>query len=347
MLRRKILQSLAATLVLLGLSAAAALWSASPERLRHLAVPTLVDPSTSSAAAPTPIAERPACATRRLGRLPGRVGALLQTKAGQLWAGGFDTGVYLLNGDADGAAQLPGLRGRERFVNALVEHGGNIWAATYAGVLVLDPSGTRQRTHLVGIAVEALLEVDGALWAGTPQGVFRLAGSGAFESTGITGPDGEMLRVTALAVSGGRLWMGSPSGAYSVELGGSRARWHPLVFGTPGAETNVVLSLVPFGEGVVAGTDNGGLVQLTNKGGVRALRFSNPRANETNPGAAVARGGTAVFGTQGAGVLVLSGVGMSQPLGWKAPSVSALWAGARLLAGTDGGEVLEVTCPSL
>ncbi len=327
----------------LGLSAAAAL-ATSGDKLRHLAVPTLEDPSSKVSPSMAFLDELPACEVRRLGKLPGRVGALLETESGQIWAGGFDTGLYLLNGDAGSAARLPGLEGRERFINALAEHAGSLWAATYAGILEVDPSGARKRLHLPGIAAEALLVSDGALWAGTTQGLYRLTATRTFEDTGVTGPDGEGLRVTALAASGGLLWMGSPSGAYSVEPGGRRARWHPLVFGSPGAETNVVLSLAPSADGVVAGTDNGGLARISRSGEVRALRFVEPRANETNPGAAVTVNGATLFGTQGAGLLVLAGERAGAPRGWSAPSVSALHGGKRLLAGSDSGDVLEVRC---
>ncbi|HLL55148.1 MAG TPA: hypothetical protein VK447_16450, partial [Myxococcaceae bacterium] len=280
---------------------------ATGDRVRHLALPVLGDPSLPKAAAGAAIEPLPSCELSPAAALPGRVGALLEASDGTLWLGGFDTGLYRRPpGGAPGSAvAVQGFAGRERFVNALAEHRGHLWVATYGGVVELDPRGLRVRTHLRGVAAEALVLRDGLLLAGTIHGLYRLGDAGTFEDTGTKGPDGEGIRVTALALSGDTLWIGSPNGAYSLPVRTLRqvsapvARWHPLVFGEEPADTNVVLSLAPLGDGVVAGTDNGGLVRLDAKGGVKALRFQEARANEANPGAFASADGTAFFGTQG------------------------------------------------
>jgi hypothetical protein len=164
--------------------------------------------------------------------------------------------------------------------------------------------------------------------------------------------------VTALAApsTGGRLWIGTASGAYSLPLSmlaaaltSRTAEWHPLVFGEPPAETNVVTALAPLADGVIAGTDDGGLVRVREGVAASALRFSDPRANEVNPGAAAAVGGSVVLGTQGGGLLFARAHGATieaaRPSGLEHSAVSAVWAGTgELLVGTADGAILRVGC---
>jgi hypothetical protein len=333
---------------------AAAGASARWPRLRHLAVPTLSDPSLEPAAERRSIEPREACAIEPLARLPGRVSALLETGDG-LWAGGFDTGVFKL--EMSEGRRVPravlGLVGRERFVNALAFYEGRVWAATYAGILEISPSGRIERRHLPQLAAESLLATDAGLLVGTSAGLFLLAG-GQLAPVPVADRAGEPLRVTALAVAGKRLWLGTPSGAWSIdwplpayglELD---LRWSPLVFGERAARTNVVLSLVPWGESVLAGTDDGGLV-LIGADGTRAVELDEPRANESNPGAAARLGELAVVGTQGAGLLFVSpgkgSLSVGRPRDWPHARVSAVAVGASLLVGDDGGEIVRVACP--
>ena len=336
---------------------ALALWAtvrAGGEQVRHLAVPVLTDFTLPKAATGAGLDSLPPCELAPAAALPGRVGALLESSDGALWMGGFDTGLFRRAAGSGKGGELPvaGLAGRERFVNALAEARGRVWVATYGGVLELDHQGLRLRTHLRGVAVEALALDGGTLLAGTTLGLYRLGGDG-FAEVGLKGPEGEAIRVTALARSGGALWLGSPNGVYSVPLAalagpGPVARWHPLVFGESPADTDVVMSLAPLGAGVVAGTDNGGLVWLDGTGKVKALRFTEPRANEANPGAFATWGGQALFGTQGGGLLMASASGASfkvgRPLGWPEGKVSALASGQSLWVGTDSGEVLAARC---
>jgi ligand-binding sensor domain-containing protein len=322
------------------------------DRARHLAVPVLADPSL-----PVPpgveLPELAGCGAEEVARVGGRITALLEDGDGALWIGTFDGGLF--RGGPE-ISEVAGLRGRERFVNALVEHDGLLWVATQGGLLALD-GGRRVLTLLAGEGVPALARGGAALYAGTARGPFRVsAGTGA-EPLGAVGPSGEPLRVTALVAAASRLWIGTASGAYSLPLAtleapllSREARWHPLVFGDPAAETNVVTALAPLADGAVAGTDDGGIVRLRADGGVTALRFTDARANEVNPGAAAAgAGGAALLGTQGGGLLVARARGPAVEAlrveGLGRTEVSAVGsAGDEILVGTAAGVVSELRC---
>jgi len=349
---RRIVASAALALALASLAAAA--WR-ERARARHLALPVLADPSSAPAPG-VPLAEGPPCAAEELARAGARVTALLEASDGELWIGTFDRGV--LRGGAPGFAPAPvaGLAGRQLLVNALLEHDGLVWAATQGGLVAFDGE-RRALALLAGEAVTALAAVRGALYAGTARGLHRVTVDGGAERVDLAGPAGEPLRPTALAVSGGRLWIGTASGAYALPLASldapllaRTARWHPLVFGEPPAETNVVTALAPLADGVVAGTDDGGLVLVRGDGRVSASRFGDPRANEVNPGAAaVAEDGAVLAGTQGGGVLVArpgpGGLEVVRAGGLGRREISALTRAARgALAGTADGAVLRIGC---
>jgi ligand-binding sensor domain-containing protein len=333
------------TLLLLGLA-----WNARA-RARHIAVPVLSDPSLD----PQPgveLAELAGCTAREVARVSARVTALLRGADGALWIGTFDDGLYRLDGEL---VPIDGLRGRQRFVNALAEHDGLVWVATQGGLVAFD-GDRRALTVLGGEGVTALVQAGGALYAGTARGLFRVSPGRGAEDLEAVGPAGERLRVTALAAGPTALWIGTASGAYvltlsSLEapLGAPRtARWHPLVFGDPPAETNVVTALVPLGAGAVAGTDDGGVVRLREDGGSSAVRFADARANEVNPGAAAAAGGAAVLGTQGGGALVLrrerDATSAARLAALGHAEVSAVSGdGDRILVGLADGSVQEVS----
>jgi hypothetical protein len=289
------------------------------------------------------------------------VTALLEAPAGQgeggdgvLWIGTFDGGLFRLVGG--GLSAVAGLRGRERFVNALARHDGLVWAATQGGVAAFDGE-RRALTLLSGEGVTALATAGGALYAGTARGLFRLSAGDGAEPVDAAGPSGEPLRVTALATGAATLWIGTAAGAYSLPLASAAApllartaRWHPLVFGDPPAETNVVTALAPLADGAVAGTDDGGVVRLGAGGAVAALRFADPRANEVNPGAVAAAPGDVVLaGTQGGGVLVVraegAGLAARRLAAVGRAEASALRVeGERILVGAADGTVGEVRC---
>jgi hypothetical protein len=99
----------------------------------------------------------------------------------------------------------------------------------------------------------------------------------------------------------------------------------------------VVTALASWSDGVLAGTDDGGVVRVDHKR-ARATRFGEPRANEINPGALVRIGDSVYAGTQGAGLLRIDRDGTSRPVDWPAAQVSALARdGKRLLAGGADG----------
>jgi ligand-binding sensor domain-containing protein len=333
------------TLALLAAAAFVAAMALPTARLRHLALPVMHDPSVPSPAVPRAIADAPPSGATLLARLPGRVSAVLPCSdqaRGVLFIGTFDGGLYRFDPARDTAPIAVGnLEGRERFVDALVEHDGRIVAATHRGAVVLRSDGKRLGVIAPGEAVSSLAVVDGQLVAGTAHGLWTGAASVIGAPLGERGPSGETLRVTALAVTRARLWIGTPDGVYAIARplrAAAVARWQPLVFGSPPAQTNVVTALAPLGDGVVAGTDDGGLV-LVRDDGVRALPLSEALANDVNPGAMAHLGGTIFVGTEGAGLLQLAGSDVTRPSDWRRARISAVAAGTRLFLGTEDGEL--------
>jgi hypothetical protein len=338
----------------LGLAAARGAWRA-PGRARHLAIPVLSDPS-SPEPPPVELREGPRCAVREVARAGARVTALLVASDGALHVGTFDAGVLRVPPEGGDAVPVA-LAGRERFVNALAEHEGLVWAATQGGVVALD--GERRVLALLrDDAVTALAPAGTALYAGTGRGVFRVSAEDGAVPVDAAGPSGEPLRVSALVASGGRLWIGTSSGAYAIPLAeveapllARTARWHPLVFGDPPARTNVVTALAPLAGGVVAGTDDGGAVRIGAGGLVAAARLAEPRANEVNPGAVAAlQGGAALLGTQGGGLLLVrasaEGLSVSRVADGEISAVHVPGDGGDPLVGTAAGAVLAVSCPA-
>jgi len=331
-------------------TAVAARW----ERMQHLAVPVLVEESATPSQAPLALRESPACELELATRIEGRVSALLEVDE-TLWIGGVDTGLHRREAGSSQVVPVPGLQGRERFVNALAAHDGRVYAATYAGLLELELEGRLRARHLRGIAVEALLEHEGTLFVGAAQGLYRSEAAG-FTEVPVRDDASQPLRITSLVSSGGRLWMGTPSGVWDLRLEDASSafddtpRWHPLVFGARPANTNTVLALAALDDGVIAGTDDGGLVRIDPDGRTAAYAFLEPRANEINPGAAAPGRAGSLFGTQGGGLLLASaqaGFEVTRPRGWPLPVLSAVAGeGDHLLVGTDGGEVWRVACPS-
>lgn len=317
-------------------------------RARHLALPVLSDPSLPAPPA-SPLGGARPCAIEHVGRVPARATALLRAGDGATWVGTFDGGVWRVDGDA--AQEVPGLEGRERFVNALAEADGLVWAGTQRGAVAFE-GAARALTTLEGMGVTALVPAGGALAAGTSRGVAILSRRGARWVR--LGDRVEPLRVTALAAGVDALWIGTSDGVLAVSLasavaGSAHARSIPLVFGEPPARTNVVVALAALGDRAVAGTDDGGLVLVGRDGRVSALLLDVARANEVNPGAAAAFAGATALGTQGAGLLLAreraGRLEATRTAGLPSASVSALARdGDALLVGTDDGAVLRVRC---
>ncbi|HEX8952604.1 MAG TPA: hypothetical protein VF945_12200, partial [Polyangia bacterium] len=122
------------------------------------------------------------------------------------------------------------------------------------------------------------------------------------------------------------------------------AAWHPLVFGSPGASSNVVTALAPFADGVLAGTDDGGTVFVGDRT-VDARPFSERRANDVNPGALARVAGGVFVGTEGAGLIALDDTRThARRLGGTAAArISAVHAGdAQLWFGSEEGALYTV-----
>jgi ligand-binding sensor domain-containing protein len=304
-------------------------------------LPVWSDPNIPSAAPRLTIGDGPAAHATLLSTLPSRVSAIVARTDGVLFLGTFDAGVYRFQPAHDRAPVAVGeLDGRERFVDALLEHEGRIAVGTHRGAVLLDGDGRRTGVVAAGEAIAALATVDGELVLGTAHGIW--VGGKPLDARG---PDGSGLRVTALAASAGRLWVGTAEGVYALErpLRPEVAAWYPLVFGTPPASTDVVTALVPLDDGVLAGTDDGGLARVSGEG-VAALPFAERGANQVNPGA-LARLGDAIFvGTEGGGLLRVSdgGAAAMRPRDWSRVRVSAVAAGGELYIGTEEGELWTI-----
>ena len=279
------------------------------KRLRYLAMPVVHDPSTSSSIPCMTVDDDEARAAERA-RVPGRVSALLPRADGSLLIGTFDHGLWRLDRAAGSVpVEIGALDGRERFIDALAEWRGHVVAGTHRGAILLSADGARAGVLAAGQAVSSLAVTDGELLIGTAHGIWRGGGdAGAGDAPlGERGPDGETLRVTALAVARDRVFIGTPDGVYTIAAppaAGAVAVWHPLVFGSPGASSNVVTALAPFGDGVLAGTDDGGTV-FVSMSAIAARPFADARANDVNPGALARVAGGVFVGTEGAGLIAV------------------------------------------
>lgn len=324
-------------LALATLAATVAFVVAPRQRLKHLALPVWTNPSVPSTAPRVRIVDGPAVGATLEATLPSRVSAILLRSDGGVFAGTFDAGVFRIDGDR--AVAVGNLQGRQRFVDAMIEYRGWTVVGTHRGAVFLGGAGP-VGALADGEAVAALAIVDGDLVLGTAHGLW--VGGVPFDARG---SDGEPLRVTALAVAAGRLWVGTSDGVYSLPrpLRAEPAKWMPLVFGTPPATTNVVTALAPLDDGVLVGTDDGGLVRVA-VDGVRALPFIERGANDVNPGA-LARFGDGIFvGTEGAGLVRVGALGAPamRPRDWQRRRVSALSAGGALWIGTEEGEIWTI-----
>jgi outer membrane protein assembly factor BamB len=270
-------------------------------RLKYLALPLVSDPSAAPQLATRTIEDTPAPATVTA-RVPGRVSAILPVDDA-VFVGTFDQGLYRC---VAGACEPVGaLEGRERFVDALVEWDRFVVAATHRGGVVLSRGGTRTGVLAAGQAVSSLAVVDGNLLLGTAHGLWSARTDAA---VGEQSADGETLRVTALALNGDVLWIGTPDGVYAVDTSSHTkvGAWHALVFGQPAASTNVVTALTAFGDGVLVGTDDGGVVFVDDQV-THAAPFAERAANGVSPGAIARIGDVAVVGTEGGGLLAIHG----------------------------------------
>jgi outer membrane protein assembly factor BamB len=315
-------------------------------RLRHLALPLLHDPSVPANLTRIAISDgnnAPDGSDRAIEttQLPGRISAILPRADGVVFVGTFDSGLWRFDPAHDRAPREVGaLDGRERFVDALVEWHGHIVAGTHRGAVVLAANDTRSGVIARGEAVSSLVVAGDELIVGTAHGLWRGSDDVA---VGERGPEGEVLRVTALAVARDRVFVGTPDGVYEVVAplaAPQGALWHPLVFGAGGATSNVVTALTAIGDDVVAGTDDGGLV-FVGAAGVDAVPFAELRANDINPGALVRVGTTLAIGTEGAGLVTLDAHRRARRVG-SPGRISAVAVGARLWFGSEEGALYSL-----
>lgn len=312
-------------------------------RLTYLALPLARDPSVRAPVTPRTVEEGEAPARRDATRVPGRISAILPLYDETLFIATFDEGLYRFDPHRDRAPVPVGaLDGRERFVDALVLHGDHVVAATHRGAVVLATDGARAGVLAAGEAVSSLATADDELILGTAHGLWRGSDD---RPVGERGPDGETLRVTALAVGersnrrGPRLFVGTADGVYilATPLAAQVARWQPLVFGTPAASTNVVTALATLGDGVIAGTDDGGLV-FVDDDGAHAAPFTEVTSNDVNAGALARVGAVTLVGTEGGGLIAVDGAHVRR-LGPKSRVTALAPFATRLWVGDDHGAV--------
>lgn len=312
-------------------------------QLRHLAMPIVHDPSTHPSMRCMTIDEDETRATERT-RVPGRVSAILPRADGTLFIGTFDSGLYRFDPNRDRApAEVGALSGRERFVDALVEHDGRIVVATHRGAVVLSPGGARLGVLAAGEAISSLVVAGDELLLGTAHGLWRARDDAAL---GERSPEGETLRITALTATRGRVWIGTPEGVYAIATPATAqvAYWHPLVFGSPGASSNVVTALAPLADGVLAGTDDGGTV-FVDDASVDARPFADRRANDINPGALLRAGDDVFVGTEGAGLIAVAGSHARRIGNSSGGRISAVALGAELWFGSEEGAIYSLAVP--
>jgi len=319
-----------------------------PEHLRHVPLPRLSpgEEEPPGELAPAPLAG--AGAGEVLGTVPGRVAALLALRHGEVWAGTFDRGLWIVQ--SSGAPALgPLTESASPFVNALARHGREVLVATAEGVDRRGLDGRLLGRLLQGAAVTSLLSHQGRLYLGTSKGVavwdgrvLDLAGPGAPAS---------VPAVHALAADGDDVLVGTASGVCLLDPGLSeRPQCRSLLFGSPPLGSAWVNALASTAAGPFVLSDTGGAARLD---GVRlntVWRLSDPALDRYEPGAAAALpDGRVAAATQGRGVLLLGG--RHGPLRWTAgpQDVTAL-AVARdgaLLAGTASGAVLRLAADRL
>lgn len=140
------------------------------------------------------------------------VWSLVTDRAGQLWVGTFNDGLFVETNRVRRPFPLPAGLGTS--IAALMEDSrGRIWVGTTAGMCVIEAGQVTElfaHTPLAGFSVTSFAEdrMSGEIWVGTyAHGVFRLGGDHFQQVAKLPGLPGE--RVSSLAMDANHyLWVG-------------------------------------------------------------------------------------------------------------------------------------------
>ncbi len=178
------------------------------------------------------------------------VRSLSVLRNGQIWAGGGDGGIAVLDRTLRTVGHIPaGQRGLGlgRVAALAQAPDGRMWVGVENRVAVFNDARSPGRAYAVGPGRVRRLAVDrqGAVWAGTQDGLYRL-GPGASAFVRVAHHDGRPLRgdVNALVqAADGTLWVGAEAGLFPVLPGAAAVG--PIAF-APGAglANNNVLGLL-------------------------------------------------------------------------------------------------------
>ncbi|MCC6877840.1 MAG: hypothetical protein IT378_26250 [Sandaracinaceae bacterium] len=243
------------------------------------------------------------------GGLPsGDVTAIAQG-LGALWVGTFGQGlVRIAGGRAVPQREAHERWGLDRRINHLAVAHSKLWIATDRGLWYLE-GGERVMVSRVddprgpGLGHVTSLHVDreGALWVASSRLLSRLrAGRWQSWAGGEGLPVAQLHAVTTDAQ--GRVWVGSLHGLFRFEPATGRFERHGVSSGA--LPVDWVTALVPWNEGVLAGTYHGGLAI----GDGRRFEVVSERAGLpsgwVNPHAIAVRGRDAWIGTLERGLVV-------------------------------------------
>jgi ligand-binding sensor domain-containing protein len=193
------------------------------------------------------------------GGLPSGDVTALARAFGTIWAGTFDHGLARMrNGTFEPVTEAHGRWAVDRRINDLAASRDRLWIATDRGLYwhdgrifsrVEDPRGPGQ-VHTTALH----LDRTGALWVASTRQLCRYQRDAWQCWTG--GPELPIAQLHAVTTDArGRVWVGSLHGLYRFHDG--RFERHTVSSGA--LPVDWVTALVPWGDGVMAGTYHGGL----------------------------------------------------------------------------------------
>lgn len=180
---------------------------------------------------------------------------------GRLFVGGFDRGLFVLEGRTLAPAPLP-LGTVERHVNALVSFAGALWIGTEAGLLAVRDGGTPAR--VLAPAVHDLAVGPDGLAVATTGGLFVVAADGSPRRVDFQSGAGTS-RFMSVAWWRGALYAGGMEGLYVFEHSAGRQLGR-----AEGFDAGWVTALLPRGDALLVGTYDAGVHELRD-GRVRTL----------------------------------------------------------------------------